>query len=307
VTVAAPKTNPPPAVAAAPSTPPPAEVVQVNDTPEPKPALDTASSSTEPPPATQDPQRFSSPTTPAAERPKVRTEAGEPHEKKHLTLNPASWFKGRKRNVPPPTPVNSAAEAQPQSPPEPQRETSIASKPAASQPSTPIRRYTYQNPAKPTTGNRRKAESYFAQAVQAHHDRRLGEAVENYRQAINLDPGFFEAHYNLGLADYELKDLTESLSAYETALSINPTSVNARYNFALALEAASYYQDAANELEKLLEQRPDETRCHFSLASLYAERLEKPELARPHYRRVLELEPAHPKAGAIRYWLAANP
>lgn len=28
---------------------------------------------------------------------------------------------------------------------------------------------------------------------------------------------------------------------------------------------------------------------------------------RPHYRKVLELEPNHPQAVSIRYWLAAHP
>lgn len=302
----APKTDAPPPTTAPTPAPAPAEVVQVDDAPAPKPALDTVTPSEPPVPPPQT-EHAASATASSADPLRPRADVLEPREKKRVTLNPATWFKGRKRTAATPTATETVAETRPEPAPEPERQTSTVAKPAEVPAAPVIRRYSYLNPTKPAAGNRRKAESYFAQAVQAHHDRRLGEAVENYRQAINLDPSFFEAHYNLGLADYELKDLKESLSAYETALSINPTSVNGRYNFALALEAAGYYQDAANELEKLLEQRPDETRCHLSLASLYAERLDKPELARPHYRRVLELEPAHPKAGAIRYWLAANP
>jgi len=33
----------------------------------------------------------------------------------------------------------------------------------------------------------------------------------------------------------------------------------------------------------------------------------QPVKARQHYLKVLEVEPRHPQAGAIRYWLAANP
>ena len=72
---------------------------------------------------------------------------------------------------------------------------------------TPRRRYAYQNLTKPAAGNRRKAESFFTQALQAHRERRLTEAIDNYREAAILDPSFFEAHYNLGLAAYELKAL----------------------------------------------------------------------------------------------------
>lgn len=90
-------------------------------------------------------------------------------------------------------------------------------------------------------------------------------------------------------------------------MSTNPTSANGRYNFALALEQAGYYQDAAREYETAIEQHPGETRAHFSLAKLAADRLGRLDLARYHYRKVLELDPQHPHASAIRFWLAANP
>jgi tetratricopeptide (TPR) repeat protein len=170
-----------------------------------------------------------------------------------------------------------------------------------------IPRYAYRSLEKPATGDRFKAQGSFTQAVEAHRDQRLTEAMTNYQQAILADPAFYEAHYNLGLASYEAKDWAVSLSAYETALSINPTSANCRYNFALALQQAGFYLDAADELEKLIAQSPGEARAHLTLASLYADELGKPLLARPHYMKVLELEPQHSQAPAIRYWLASNP
>ena len=109
------------------------------------------------------------------------------------------------------------------------------------------------------------------------------------------------------MAAYSLKELSQSLSAYETALSINSTSADARYNFALALQQGGYFQDAARELETVLEQNPGEARAHLTLAGLYAEKLSQLGLARTHFQRVLELEPQHPQASAIRFWLAANP
>ena len=61
------------------------------------------------------------------------------------------------------------------------------------------------------------------------------------------------------------------------------------------------------ELEKLLTAHPEEARAHLSLANLYAQQLNQPSLARPHYLKVLAIDPRHPQATAIRYWLAANP
>lgn len=226
--------------------------------------------------------------------------AAQEKRKSAARFNPANWFRGKKQ------PDQTVVDAAPiQSAPAP---TAMKSSPEpASISIAPMRRYAYHSPRKPGPGNRQRAEPIFAEAVQAHRDGRISDALEAYGRTVKMDPSFFEAQYNLGLAAYELKDYPKSLSAYETALSINPTSVNARYNFSLALQQAAYYEDAARELEKLLEQNPDETRAHLSLASLYAEKLGEPAVARPHYRKVLELEPQHPQAPAIRYWLAANP
>ncbi len=238
--------------------------------------------------------------------------AEPPREKKKIgeRLNPSTWFKGKRRNATTPTPSETGAEPRTIAKAEVQRAPSPVGGRAPLAPSSSAstgRRYTYLTPARPAPGDRSKADPYFSEAVQAHRDRRLADAIQNYRKAATLDPSFFEAHYNLGLAAYESKDWAQSLSAYETALSINPTSANGRYNFALTLEEAGYYQDSATQLEQVIEQHPDETRAHLSLASLYAERLSRPDLARTHYRRVLELDPQHSQASAIRFWLAANP
>jgi len=166
-----------------------------------------------------------------------------------------------------------------------------------------MERYKYRSPALPKPGNRGEAERLLTQGVQAQERNRLGEAIEAYRQAAKIDPTFFDAHYNCGVAAYEAGDLPQCLLAYEWALAINPVSVKARFNFAVALQKANYPRDAANELEKLLANNSSEARAHFALANLYAQQLDQPAKARDHYLRLLELEPQHPQATAVRYWL----
>ncbi len=179
--------------------------------------------------------------------------------------------------------------------------------------STPrIARYNYVSPAKPAEGNRTQAERYFAQAAEAQHERRLQDAVRLYRAATQADPSFFEAQSNLGLAAFDSGDMTQALLAYEIALAIKPDSFNARFNFALALIKANYVMDAAQELEKLLANSPDETpqhlaMAHLTLANLYAEQFHRPAAARPHYAKVLELDPQNSQATVIRYWLRDHP
>jgi tetratricopeptide (TPR) repeat protein len=171
----------------------------------------------------------------------------------------------------------------------------------------PVPRYAYLSPAKPASGRHEEAMRYFSQGVKEYKARRISQAVSEYQKAAKANPAYFDAYYNLGLASYEMGNWRESLNAYEYALALKPDSADARYNFALALKRAGYPQDAAEELLRILQNKPGEARAHLSLANLYAQQLNQPQLAREHYVKVLESEPRHPQATEIRYWLAANP
>jgi Tfp pilus assembly protein PilF len=179
--------------------------------------------------------------------------------------------------------------------------------PSSPPPNASAARYAYRSPHEPAPGNRAAAERAFTQGVQAQEARRLPEAVQSYRLAAQQDPSLFEAHYNLGLAYSQAGNLRAALVAYEDALAVQPRSLDARYNFALVLKQANYIADAVIELERVLASYPNETRAHLALGNLYAQQLHQPAKARQHYVKVLEVEPRHPQAGDIRYWLAANP
>ncbi len=171
----------------------------------------------------------------------------------------------------------------------------------------PSGRYAYLALPKPVPGQRSQAEPVFAEAAQAQKANRLREAVQGYERATQIDPAFYEAYYNLGLAQTESGNLSAALRAYENALAVRPDSLDARYNFALALKRAEYWQDAADELEKLSTAFPNEARVHLALGNLYCQQLNQPARARQQYLKVLELAPHDPQSDKIRYWLAANP
>ena len=211
--------------------------------------------------------------------------------------------------------ISSAARPASANPPPGQASVEVAHVPAEptlktaqDDPSLPggasISRYTYTYPSKPAPGNRVEAERAFAQGVQAQRAEHLSDAILAYRRALQGDPSFYDAWYNLGLAAAEASNLPMALSAYETALALRPESLDARYNFALALKQANYPLDAARELEKLLAVFPNDARAHLAVANLYAQQLHEPAKARTHYLKVLETDPRNPQAGAIRYWLA---
>lgn len=170
-----------------------------------------------------------------------------------------------------------------------------------------IPRYTYLRPARPQPGDANTGNAWFAKGLEAQRDDRLMDALQAYQMALEANPAFFEAYYNFALAALRVGRLRDALRASEFALALRPDSRDARYNFALALRQGGYLLDAAEELETLLRRHPNDTRAWLALGNLYAQQLNRPDRARECYERLLALEPGHPDAEAIRYWLAEHP
>jgi tetratricopeptide (TPR) repeat protein len=296
--------RPAPAPAPAPKpvvTPAPVEVAQVTESATPKPAQDITTTA---------PQPALAPVTTAAPRP-VALQPLEPKPEKKTTLlkklNPVTWFSKKDKTKEAPAPAAEVIKETPLPESKPAVATAAPSV-ATPPPSRPaIARYKYLSPAKPNSGNADSAAKFVEQGNNARRSARYEDAILAYRNALLSDPANFDAAYQLSLTEQDNSDFQSSLQHFELALAIKPDSSAARYAFAWSFYKSQYSQDAANELEKLLQQSPNDVKANLLLATIYAQNLSQPKLARDHYRRVLEADPHHPQATAIRFWLAANP
>jgi tetratricopeptide (TPR) repeat protein len=230
-------------------------------------------------------------TTDVASEPSPSSQKGGSNSPKRGLLSRLNPFSGKPKTEPSPSSIELS------------QPTSPGSDPARST----IPGYSYLSPAPPTPGSRLEGEKAFKRGVEAYKDGKRVLAVREYRAAVTSDPAYYDAYYNLGLAALENGDVRLSLWAYEIALSLKPDSVDSRYNFALALKAGGYHQDAKDQLQRIIATAPGDARAHLSAANLYAQQLRQPQLAREHYQRVLEINPRHPEASKIRFWLTANP
>ena len=97
-----------------------------------------------------------------------------------------------------------------------------------------------------------------------------------------------------------------ALQSFENALSIDPNDGPARFNFAMSLVQGNYYADAVQELETFLQFDPNSVQGHLEAGNIYAEKLRDIEKAAIHYKRVIGLNPDHPQAVNMRYWLIRN-
>ena len=252
-------------------------------------------------PARQQPQAIAqSPTVPAAQAnpPKTTVNASTnvtpaetapvnpPEEHKSSLvqkLNPLNWFSGKSKKT------NST-------------ET------AGSSEAVSVDRYTYPLPVTPIPGDRKLAEQLTGQGRQAEHQSNRAEAMRDYQEAVKADPTYFEAGLALGLAAIDAKDYPTALDALGQALTVDANSADARYAYAWVLGKRGYYQDAANELDKLLSVHPQEVRAHLLLGNYYADNLDQQKLAREQYLKALELiDPQSAQAAVLRAWLDQHP
>ena len=166
--------------------------------------------------------------------------------------------------------------------------------------------YTYLHPVLPEAGDRQVAKTYFEDGSKAQKTKEWQRAKAAYLEAVKADPAWFEARFKLGQASYYTGETSLALQSFENALSIDPNDGPARFNFAMSLVQGNYFAEAANELETFLQFDPNSIQGHLEVGKIYADKLRNIEKAAIHYKRAIGLNPEHPEAVNMRYWLIRN-
>lgn len=96
------------------------------------------------------------------------------------------------------------------------------------------------------------------------------ESINFFKRIIELDSENYRAHYNLGIAYFNLNRFEEALNAYKIALSIKPDHKHVYYNIGLLHEKTENLENAIEAYEKALEIDPNYI---YAMHSLKAVRL----------------------------------
>ena len=240
---------------------------------------------------------------------KESSEAEKPKKKWTDRLNPVRWFDGGEKKKANEQLTWKSRTPLPELP---------AIKPPAAASTNEVRvasllptavaypRYTYLHPALPKAGDRQVAKTYLDDGSKAQKSKEWQRAKAAYLEAVKADPAWFEARFKLGQASYYTGETSLALQSFENALSIDPNDGPARFNFAMSLVQGNYYAEAASELETFLQFDPNSIQGHLEAGKLYAEKLRDIEKASIHYKRAIGLNPEHPEAVNMRYWLIRN-
>ncbi len=124
---------------------------------------------------------------------------------------------------------------------------------------------------------------------------RIDEAIEHYRKALEIKPGYAEAYVNLGNAMAARGQMDEAIARYRKAAEINPGYAEAYNNLGNAMAARGRSDEAIEHYRKALEIKPDYAEAHNNLGNAMAARGRIDE-AIEHYRKALEINPDYAEA-----------
>jgi tetratricopeptide (TPR) repeat protein len=126
-----------------------------------------------------------------------------------------------------------------------------------------------------------------------------------------LDPNAPETYFITGNAFYKTGDYYNAIEQYNQALVLNPTYEEALSNLAFSYNKLDDFEQAAAVLEKLVELRPENPSYHYDLAInlvLAVKQdskgtIEDVEKAQDHFNKADELSPGFQRARENAFFL----
>jgi len=79
------------------------------------------------------------------------------------------------------------------------------------------------------------------------------KAQKMFNKILRIEPSNYRAHYNLGIAHFNLENMKQAKECYEEAIKIKPDYKHCFYNLGLILEQEGNFLEALKYYEKALE------------------------------------------------------
>ena len=98
------------------------------------------------------------------------------------------------------------------------------------------------------------AKAWFDEAMQETDNIRK---IEDYDNALKLNPRIADAYNNRGVAKKHLGKFTEAIADYDRAILLKPDFAVAYFNRGDAKKALGQYEEALKDFDKTIELRPD--------------------------------------------------
>ncbi len=123
----------------------------------------------------------------------------------------------------------------------------------------------------------------------------VDDAITHFQEALQINPGYVEAHINLGNALFQRGKVDEAIAQYQRALQINPDYAGAHYDLGNALLRQGSVDEAIAQYQRALQIRPDYALAHGNLGNALLQKGNVDE-AVAHIQRALQIKPGNATA-----------
>ena len=124
----------------------------------------------------------------------------------------------------------------------------------------------------------------------ADRQEQFDRAIAYYQQALEINPDFAAAHYNLGRTLNKLGKSNEAIACYETAIALVPTFPEACYSLGSALQQQGKPDEAIAHYQRAIALKFDYIEAYINLGTVLR-RQGKLDEAITHYQRAIQLQP----------------
>ncbi len=134
---------------------------------------------------------------------------------------------------------------------------------------------------------------------------RYEDALNNYKQAIEIKPEYAQAWNGKAKALYELDSHPEALSAYDKAIELEPNYLDSWRGRGFALNKLKRYQEAIYSFDKALKLQPESPDI-LNARGRALSNLKRYDEAIQSYDRAVELKPDYDQAWYNKAWVLYN-
>ncbi|MBV9671012.1 MAG: tetratricopeptide repeat protein [Acidobacteriales bacterium] len=147
---------------------------------------------------------------------------------------------------------------------------------------------------------RQTVNDLFLQGVKLEENPETAlQAIDCYRQLLEIDPTHAAAHINLGTLLYNQQNFSAAERSYRRAIEAEPNYALAHFDLGNVLDETGRLPEAVEEYERALKINPQYADAHYNLALAY-ERLKMPRRALRHWRAYVKLDTTGPWSNHAR-------
>jgi len=111
-----------------------------------------------------------------------------------------------------------------------------------------------------------QADARFRYGVLLRSESRLGEAVEQFSKAVEINPTYVQAIIKLGITQQELGMVEEAIETFKQALEVEPSYVDVHYRLGLLYTDRREFERAVEEMAAADEGAGDSHQVRVALA-----------------------------------------